>query len=181
MQPQLQLRLQSSSLYPLYLEESNSDPWALTDEISSVHGIYQLNNWEREVASGRVKSFCPSSSRLNLRDSFIPDPLTAKHYTAPRSPFPYRRKLPSLPAASHRGRFRNLGSLGFGFVGFLSWGFSWIWWYLDARMPQEISADQDPDDSDAEFVEIDPTGRYGRVSIDFASVFYCPCFWSRDP
>ncbi|XP_031407413.1 probable serine/threonine-protein kinase WNK3 isoform X2 [Punica granatum] len=29
-------------------------------------------------------------------------------------------------------------------------------------MPQEIAGDQDPEDSDAEFVEIDPTGRYGR-------------------
>ncbi|XP_011040497.1 PREDICTED: probable serine/threonine-protein kinase WNK3 isoform X2 [Populus euphratica] len=29
-------------------------------------------------------------------------------------------------------------------------------------MPQESSSEPDPDDSDAEFVEIDPTGRYGR-------------------
>ncbi|XP_050225425.1 probable serine/threonine-protein kinase WNK3 [Mercurialis annua] len=29
-------------------------------------------------------------------------------------------------------------------------------------MPQESQSEQDPDDSDAEFVEIDPTGRYGR-------------------
>ncbi|KAI5569272.1 hypothetical protein POPTR_012G086700v4 [Populus trichocarpa] len=29
-------------------------------------------------------------------------------------------------------------------------------------MPQESSSETDPDDSDAEFVEIDPTGRYGR-------------------
>ncbi|KAF2293263.1 hypothetical protein GH714_040632 [Hevea brasiliensis] len=29
-------------------------------------------------------------------------------------------------------------------------------------MPQESQPEQDPDDSDAEFVEIDPTGRYGR-------------------
>ncbi|KAJ6358820.1 hypothetical protein OIU76_000536 [Salix suchowensis] len=29
-------------------------------------------------------------------------------------------------------------------------------------MPQEYSSEPDPDDSDAEFVEIEPTGRYGR-------------------
>ncbi|PON96750.1 Serine/threonine protein kinase [Trema orientale] len=29
-------------------------------------------------------------------------------------------------------------------------------------MPQDSSSEQDPDDSDAEFVEVDPTGRYGR-------------------
>ncbi|KAJ8752011.1 hypothetical protein K2173_001037 [Erythroxylum novogranatense] len=29
-------------------------------------------------------------------------------------------------------------------------------------MPQESSSDQDPDDAEVEFVEIDPTGRYGR-------------------
>ncbi|KAF4350331.1 hypothetical protein CsatB_018109 [Cannabis sativa] len=29
-------------------------------------------------------------------------------------------------------------------------------------MPHESSSEQDPDDSDAEFVEVDPTGRYGR-------------------
>ncbi|KAG8652608.1 hypothetical protein MANES_06G111100v8 [Manihot esculenta] len=29
-------------------------------------------------------------------------------------------------------------------------------------MPQESQSEQDPDDSDAEFVEVDPTGRYGR-------------------
>ena len=38
-------------------------------------------------------------------------------------------------------------------------------------MPQESQSEQDPDDSDTEFVEIDPTGRYGRVS--FLSVFLC--------
>ncbi|KAG6753129.1 hypothetical protein POTOM_043173 [Populus tomentosa] len=32
-------------------------------------------------------------------------------------------------------------------------------------MPQESSSETDPDDSDAEFVEIDPTGRYGRVNV----------------
>ncbi|KAB5525045.1 hypothetical protein DKX38_022794 [Salix brachista] len=31
-------------------------------------------------------------------------------------------------------------------------------------MPHESSSDPDPDDSDAGFVEVDPTGRYGRVS-----------------
>lgn len=31
-------------------------------------------------------------------------------------------------------------------------------------MPQDLSSDQDTDDADAEFVEVDPTGRYGRVS-----------------
>jgi hypothetical protein len=34
-------------------------------------------------------------------------------------------------------------------------------------MPQESSSETDPDDSDAEFVEIDPTGRYGRVCVVF--------------
>ncbi|RVX18273.1 putative serine/threonine-protein kinase WNK2 [Vitis vinifera] len=29
-------------------------------------------------------------------------------------------------------------------------------------MPQVLSSEQDPDDPDTEFVEIDPTGRYGR-------------------
>ncbi|XP_059441359.1 probable serine/threonine-protein kinase WNK3 isoform X2 [Corylus avellana] len=29
-------------------------------------------------------------------------------------------------------------------------------------MPQDLSSEQDPDDSDSEFVEVDPTGRYGR-------------------
>ncbi|KAE8124328.1 hypothetical protein FH972_019226 [Carpinus fangiana] len=29
-------------------------------------------------------------------------------------------------------------------------------------MPQDSSSEQDPDDSDSEFVEVDPTGRYGR-------------------
>jgi WNK lysine deficient protein kinase len=32
-------------------------------------------------------------------------------------------------------------------------------------MPHESSSEPDPDDSDAEFVEIDPSGRYGRVCI----------------
>ncbi|KAJ6375495.1 hypothetical protein OIU77_000477 [Salix suchowensis] len=36
-------------------------------------------------------------------------------------------------------------------------------------MPQEYSSEPDPDDSDAEFVEIEPTGRYGR---------YKEVFWS---
>ena len=31
-------------------------------------------------------------------------------------------------------------------------------------MSQDLSLDQDPDESDPEFVEIDPTGRYGRVN-----------------
>lgn len=34
-------------------------------------------------------------------------------------------------------------------------------------MPQDSSSEQDQDDSDAEFVEVDPTGRYGRVSNYF--------------
>lgn len=29
-------------------------------------------------------------------------------------------------------------------------------------MPQDLSSEQDPDDSDIEFVQVDPTGRYGR-------------------
>jgi len=29
------------------------------------------------------------------------------------------------------------------------------------------SSEQNPDDSEAEFVEVDPTGRYGRVSFVF--------------
>lgn len=32
------------------------------------------------------------------------------------------------------------------------------------EMPLESSSDYEADDSDAEFVEIDPSGRYGRVS-----------------
>lgn len=31
-------------------------------------------------------------------------------------------------------------------------------------MSQELSLDQDLDESDPEFVEVDPTGRYGRVN-----------------
>ena len=31
-------------------------------------------------------------------------------------------------------------------------------------MPRDLLSEQDPDDSDSEFVEVDPTGRYGRVS-----------------
>jgi hypothetical protein len=34
-------------------------------------------------------------------------------------------------------------------------------------MPQDLSSEQDPDDSDIEFVQVDPTGRYGRVSLIF--------------
>lgn len=34
-------------------------------------------------------------------------------------------------------------------------------------MPQDTTSEQDPDDSDAEFVEIDPSARYGRVSFFF--------------
>lgn len=40
---------------------------------------------------------------------------------------------------------------------------------LDTRMPQEVSSDLDRAESDAEFVEVDPTGRYGRVSIQLTS------------
>lgn len=29
-------------------------------------------------------------------------------------------------------------------------------------MPQDLSSDHDPDDSDTEFIEVDPSGRYGR-------------------
>lgn len=36
-------------------------------------------------------------------------------------------------------------------------------------MPQEVSSDLDRAESDAEFVEVDPTGRYGRVSIQLTS------------
>lgn len=32
-------------------------------------------------------------------------------------------------------------------------------------MPQDTTSEQEQDDSDAEFVETDPTGRYGRVSL----------------
>lgn len=35
------------------------------------------------------------------------------------------------------------------------------------EMPQDTTSEQDPDDSDAEFVEIDPSARYGRVSFFF--------------
>lgn len=38
---------------------------------------------------------------------------------------------------------------------------------LEPRMPQDLSSEQDPDDSDIEFVQVDPTGRYGRVSLIF--------------
>lgn len=34
-------------------------------------------------------------------------------------------------------------------------------------MVHESTSDHDPDDSEADFVEIDPSGRYGRVSIFF--------------
>ncbi|KAB5532052.1 hypothetical protein DKX38_018722 [Salix brachista] len=37
-------------------------------------------------------------------------------------------------------------------------------------MPQEYSSEPDPDDSDAEFVEIEPTGRYGRVNVTYKEV-----------
>ncbi|XP_030938315.1 probable serine/threonine-protein kinase WNK3 isoform X4 [Quercus lobata] len=33
---------------------------------------------------------------------------------------------------------------------------------LEPRMPQDLSSDHDPDDSDTEFIEVDPSGRYGR-------------------
>ena len=35
---------------------------------------------------------------------------------------------------------------------------------LEPRMPQDLSSDHDPDDSDTEFIEVDPSGRFGRVS-----------------
>ena len=35
-------------------------------------------------------------------------------------------------------------------------------------MSQDLSLDQDLDESDPEFVEIDPTGRYGRVNTHTA-------------
>lgn len=42
-------------------------------------------------------------------------------------------------------------------------------------MRQDLPSDQESDDAEAEFVEVDPTGRYGRVSssnlITFVSVF----------
>lgn len=38
-------------------------------------------------------------------------------------------------------------------------------------MPQDTTSEQDPDDSDAEFVEIDPSARYGRVSFFFFLIF----------
>lgn len=35
-------------------------------------------------------------------------------------------------------------------------------------MPHESTSDHDPDDSETDhFVEIDPSGRYGRVSISY--------------
>ncbi|XP_075661888.1 putative serine/threonine-protein kinase WNK3 isoform X1 [Castanea sativa] len=33
---------------------------------------------------------------------------------------------------------------------------------LEPRMPQDLSSDHDPDDSDTEFIEVDPSGRFGR-------------------
>lgn len=42
-------------------------------------------------------------------------------------------------------------------------------------MPQDLSSDQDTDDADAEFVEVDPTGRYGRVSSRYLN--YSPFFF----
>lgn len=45
-------------------------------------------------------------------------------------------------------------------------------------MPQDLPSDQESDDAEVEFVEVDPTGRYGRVSssnsITFVSVFLHP-------
>lgn len=40
-----------------------------------------------------------------------------------------------------------------------------FWVYKNTRMPPETTSDQERDDSDVEFVEVDPTGRYGRVSL----------------
>lgn len=40
-------------------------------------------------------------------------------------------------------------------------------------MPLDSSSEQEPDDSDAGFVEVDPTGRYGRVSV---LIYLCPFF-----
>ena len=48
-------------------------------------------------------------------------------------------------------------------------------------MAQDSSSEPEPDDSETEFVEVDPSGRYGRVSI-FPIIFpkslsLSPCDW----
>ena len=43
-------------------------------------------------------------------------------------------------------------------------------------MPQDTMSEQEQDDSDAEFVEIDPTGRYGRVSSVTVFFFFFSIF-----
>ena len=58
-----------------------------------------------------------------------------------------------------------------------------LWGVGPDRMPQDLSSEPEPDESVAEIVEIDPTGRYGRVSVYGYSVvlnflFLCfPCFF----
>ena len=53
-------------------------------------------------------------------------------------------------------------------------GFDWIELQLTETMAQDSASEQDPDESDVEpeFVEVDPSGRYGRVSI-----FMSLCIW----
>lgn len=88
------------------------------------------------------------------------------------------------------GRFSDLGTapirkswnelgfvLRFGFPWFLFFWVSWSGLFAigcavrHERMPQDLSSELDPDDPDAEFVEVDPTGRYGRVSLVFFFFF----------
>lgn len=47
-------------------------------------------------------------------------------------------------------------------------------------MPQDTTSEQDPDDPDAEFVEIDPTARYGRVSLFFLYFYEIYHFHEED-
>ena len=42
-------------------------------------------------------------------------------------------------------------------------------------MPQDSLAEQEPDESGAEFVEVDPSGRYGRVRVH-SFFFLCIMF-----
>lgn len=48
------------------------------------------------------------------------------------------------------------------------------------EMPQDTTSEQDPDDSDAEFVEIDPSARYGRVSFFFFNFYEIYHFHEED-
>lgn len=48
--------------------------------------------------------------------------------------------------------------------------------YWIREMPLDSPFEQEPDNSDVEFVEVDPSGRYGRVSLTTKSSTFRPKF-----